>query len=120
MTCGSAGRGQFEKAGGDLTIEGDGPYGKSTLAFTENGSWVNAANVTIKGVGKMTIANPDALGPKARLDLAFTSSLEIASGVTVTVAGLTIGGIEKAPGTYAFGDGMLVVPGPPGMRISIR
>ncbi len=107
-------------ASGDLTVEGDGPSGKSTLAFTENGSWVNATNITIKGVGKMTIENPNALNPKAKINLASTAALEIASGVTVNVAGLTVGGVERAPGKYTFGSGTLVIPGPMGMRISIR
>ena len=96
-------------ARGNLTVEGDGQYGKSTLAFYENGSWANATNVTVKGTGKITIANPNALGRKANLSLASNSSLEIASGVTVTVRTLTVGGAQKPNGDYTFGSGTLRV-----------
>ena len=105
-------------ARGNLTVEGDGQYGKSTLAFYENGSWANATNVTVKGTGKITIANPNALGKKTNLSLASNSSLEIASGVTVTVRTLMVGGVQKPDGNYTFGSGTLRVF-KPGMVVKI-
>ena len=61
------------------------------------------------GPGKITIANPNALGKKTNLSLASNSSLEIASGVTVTVRTLTVGGAQKPNGDYTFGSGTLRV-----------
>ncbi len=81
-------------ATGDLTVLGNGSGGATSaiLQFTENGSWANSTNVTVMGVGKITIANPNALGRRANVNLASNSSLEIASGVTVNVKTLTVGG----------------------------
>jgi len=106
-------------ARGNLTVEGDGQYGSSTLAFYENGSWANATNVTVKRSGKITIANPNALGKKTNLSLASNSSLEISSGVTVTVRTLTVGGVQKPNGNYTFGSGTLRVF-KPGFVVSAR
>ena len=104
---------------GNLTVEGNGQYRTSTLAFYENGSWANATNVTVKGDGKITIANPNALGKRANVNLAANSSLEIASGVTVQVRTLTVGGVQKPNGDYTFGSGTLRVF-KPGTRLIIR
>ena len=105
---------------GSLTVEGDGQYGRSTLAFYENGSWANATNVTVKRSGKITIANPNALGRRANVNLASNSSLEISSGVTVTIKTLTIGGVQKPRGSYTFGDGTLFVTHPCGLQVRVR
>jgi hypothetical protein len=107
-------------ARGNLTIEGDGQYRKSTLAFYENGSWANATNVTVKGVGKITVANSGALGRRANVNLAAMSSLELASGVEMTVRTLTVGGVQQKAGRYTFGDGDLIVTHPRGARVSVR
>ena len=109
-------------ATGDLTIEGDGTGGADSaiLQFTENGSWANSTNVTVKGVGKIKIANPNALGRKANVNLAAMSSLDISSGVTVKVRTLTIGGMLQKRGDYTFGSGTLHVSHPIGCQISIR
>ena len=101
-------------AKGDLTLDATG-----TFAFTANGSWVNAKNVTVSN-GKMTIANPNALGNKANVNLKSSSSLDISSGVTVTVRTLTVNGESKAPGDYTFGSGTLHVTGLPGLVISVK
>ena len=101
-------------AKGCLTVNQTG-----TLNFLENGSWANATNVTVKGSGKITIANPNALGWKANVNLASNSSLEIASGVTVTVRTLKVGGVEKLPGDYTFGSGTLHVS-PSGFQLRVR
>ena len=108
-------------ATGNLTVEGDGTGGASSaiLQFTENGTWANATNVTVKGVGKIKIANPNALGRKANLSLASNSSLEISSGVTVQVKTLTVGGVVKPNGDYTFGSGTLRVF-KPGLIVSIH
>jgi len=105
---------------GNLTVAGNGRYQKSTLAFYENGSWANATNVTVKGCGKITIANPNALGRRANVNLASNSSLEIASGVTVNVRTLTVGGVLQKRGDYSFGSGTLRVSHPRGFQLSIR
>ena len=106
---------------GNLTIEGDGTGGASSaiLQFTENGSWANARNVTVRGVGKIKIANPNALGKRANVSLASNSSLEISSGVTVQVRTLTVGGVVKPNGDYTFGSGTLRVF-KPGLIVSIH
>ena len=102
-------------AKGNLTVQG----GTSTLHFLENGSWANATNVTVKGTGKITIANPNALGRKANVNLASNSSLEIASGVTNTVRTLTVGGVQQPYGYYTFGSGTLHVS-PNGFQMRVR
>jgi len=107
-------------AAGNLTVNGDGPNQSSTLAFLSNGSWANATNVTVKGSGKITIANPNAFGSKANVNLATNSSLEIASGVTVTVKTLTVGGVQKPAGNYTFGSGTLSVSRPRGFMMSVQ
>ena len=107
-------------ARGNLTVEGDGQYRESTLAFYENGSWANATNVTVKGVGKITVANSGALGRSANVNLAAMSSLELASGVEMTVRTLTVGGVQQKAGRYTFGDGDLIVTHPRGARVSVR
>ena len=105
---------------GDLTINGDGANQSSTLAFQTNGSWANATNVTVKGAGKITIANSDALGSNANVNLASSSSLEIASGVTVNVRTLTVGGVQRPAGNYTFGSGTLHVSRPLGFMMSVQ
>ena len=102
---------------GDLTIAGNNA--PSELWFMENGSWAHATNVTVNGVGKMKIANPNALGKRANLSLASNSSLEIASGVTVQVRTLTVGGVQKPNGDYTFGSGTLRVF-KPGTVVSVK
>ena len=103
-------------ATGDLIINGTG-----TLAFQENGSWANAANVAVNSTtGKITIANPNALGRKTNVSLKSNSSLEIASGVTVTVNTLTVGGVQKPAGNYTFGSGTLSVLRPRGFMLSVQ
>ena len=102
-------------AKGNLTVRG----GTSTLHFLENGSWANATNVTVTGSGKITIANANALGKRANVNLAANSSLEIASGVTNTVRTLTVGGVQQPDGYYMFGSGTLRVF-KPGTRMIIR
>ena len=86
----------------------------------ENGSWANATNVTGKGVGKIKIDNSNALGGKANVNLASNSSLEIASGVTVSVRTLTVGGVQKTAGNYTFGSGTLHVSRPRGFMLSVQ
>jgi hypothetical protein len=53
------------------------------------------------------------------VNLAANSSLEIASGVTVQVRTLTVGGVQKPNGDYTFGSGTLRVF-KPGTRLIIR
>lgn len=102
-------------ATGDLTLSDQG-----TLAFLENGSWANATNVTVSGTGKITIANPNALGRRANVNLKSNSSLEIASGVTVCVKTLTVGGVQQRRGDYTFGSGTLRVSHPCGFQLRLR
>ena len=111
--------GQAMTATGDLIVEGNGGS-TANLHFKENGSWANATNIMVKGNGKITIANPDAFGKQANVDLASNSSLEIASGVKVCVRTLTVGGMQKPGGDYRFGDGILSVTSPSGFVLSIR
>ena len=98
-------------AKGNLIIKGNGPGGANSaiLNFMSDGSWANATNVVVEGVGKIKIANPNALGKKTNLSLASNSSLEISSGVAVTVRTLTVGGVQKPNGNYMFGSGTLRV-----------
>ena len=109
-------------AKGNLTIKGNGTGGANSaiLNFMENGSWANATNVVVEGVGKIKIANPNALGKKANVNLASNSSLEIASGLTVCVKTLTIGGVKRPAGNYTFGSGTLSVSHPRGFMLSIK
>ena len=109
-------------ATGDLVILGNGGGGANSaiLNFMENGSWANATNVMVQGVGKMKIANPNALGRKANVYLASNSSLEISSGVTVNVRTLTINGVQQPRGDYTFGSGTLHVSHPCGFQMSVK
>lgn len=93
---------------------------QGTLAFLENGSWANATNVTVSGNGKITIANPNALGRRTNVNLKSNSSLEIASGVTVNVKTLTVSGVLQHRGDYTFGSGTLHVSHPCGFQLSIK
>ncbi len=102
-------------AKGDLILSDQG-----TLAFYENGSWANATNVTVSGNGKITIANSNALGRRANVNLKSNSSLEIASGVTVNVKTLTVGGVQQPRGDYTFGSGTLRVTHPRGFILSVQ
>lgn len=102
-------------ATGGLVLDASG-----TLAFAESGSWANATNVTVRGNGKITIANPNALGRRANVNLKSNSSLEIASGVTVNVKTLTVGGVLQHRGDYTFGSGTLRVTHPCGFQLSIK
>ena len=104
-------------AEGSITV--DGSSSSHSLAFTENGSWRNATDVIVKNAAKVTVANPRAFGRDTNIILASPSSLEIASGVTVRVLSLTIGGVERPAGTYQFGEGWLNVGGR-GLQIIFR
>ena len=108
-------------ATGNLIVEGNGGGGATSaiLQFTENGTWANATNVVVEGVGKIKIANSNALGRKANVNLAANSSLEIDSGLTVCVKTLTVGGVQKPAGNYTFGSGTLSVSHPRGFVLSI-
>lgn len=107
-------------AAGNLTVQGTGTQ-YSRLEFTENGSWPNATNVMVGGSsGKIAIANPNALGRRANVDLYSNSSLEIASGVTVNVRTLTVGGVQQPRGDYTFGSGTLRVSHPCGFQMCVR
>ena len=70
--------------------------------------------------GKIAIANPNALGRRANVDLYSNSSLEIASGVTVNVRTLTVGGVQQPRGDYTFGSGTLRVSHPCGFQMCVR
>ena len=106
-------------ATGDLTVRGNGT-GQADLNFLSNGSWANATNVVVEGRGKIKIANPNALGRKANVNLKSNSSLEIASGVTVNVKTLTVGGVQQPRGDYTFGSGTLRVTHPCGLILSVQ
>ena len=109
-------------AKGDLIIKGNGNGGANSaiLNFMSDGSWANATNVVVDGVGKIKIANPNALGRTANVSLASNSSLEIESGVTVNVRTLTVGGAQKPRGDYTFGSGTLHVSHPHGFELRVR
>ena len=102
------------------TAKGGITVNAGTLAFTENGSWANATNVTVKGSAKITIANANAFRGKADVNLAANSSLEIASGLTVNVRTLTIGGVQQPRGDYTFGSGTLHVSRPCGFILCVH
>ena len=106
-------------ATGDLIIKGNGT-GDANLNFLSNGSWANATNVVVEGVGKIKIANPNALGRKANVSLKSNSSLSISSGVTVCVRTLTINGVQQPRGDYTFGSGTLRVTHPCGLILSVQ
>ena len=101
------------------TAKGGVTVNAGTLAFSENGSWANATNVTVKGSAKITIANAGALGKKTKVSLAANSSLEIASGLMVTVRSLTVGGVKMPDDDYTFGSGTLRVINP-GLQLIFR
>ena len=101
------------------TARGGITVNAGTLAFSANGSWANATNVTVNGSAKITIANAGALGKKTKVSLAANSSLEIASGLMVTVRSLTVGGVKMPDDDYTFGSGTLRVINP-GLILSFR
>ena len=102
------------------TAKGGITVNAGTLAFTENGSWANATNVTVKGSAKITVASAGALGRKANVNLASASSLNIAQDVTVQVRTLTVGGVQQRRGDYTFGSGTLHVSHPCGFILSVH
>jgi hypothetical protein len=102
------------------TAKGGITVNAGTLAFSEYGSWENATNVTVNGSAKITIANANALGRKAEVNLAANSSLEIVSGLMVNVRTLTVGGVQMSRGDYVFGGGTLRVSHPCGFLFSVR
>ena len=73
----------------------------------------------MNGSAKMTIAESGVFHRTANMSLASETSLDIASGVAMRVASLTIGGVEMPFGDYRFGSGTLSV-GPVAMRIIVR
>ena len=90
------------------------------LAWTQVGGEIRFVETMMtKGSGKITIANHNALGRRANVNLASNSSLEIASGVTNTVRTLTVGGVQQPDGYYTFGSGTLRVF-KPATRLIIR
>ena len=102
-----------------MTAEGTLSVSGGTLALAAGGSWRGATEVAVSGGGKLTVAEPRALGKQAALELESSASLEIASGVTVRVDSLTVGGVAWANGSYPFGSGTLAV-GKKGMVVSFR
>ena len=106
-------------AEGSVSVDSGSSGGSHSLAFTANGSWRNATDVIVKNAAKVTVANPHAFGRDTNIILASASSLEIASGVTVRVSSLTIGGVEQPTGAYQFGEGWLHVGGR-GLQIIFR
>ena len=101
------------------TAKGGITVNAGTLAFTENGSWNNATDVTVNGSAKITIAKSGVFHRAANMSLATVASLDLASGVAMRVASLKIGGAEMPYGDYQFGSGTLSV-GPVSMRIIVR
>ena len=101
------------------TAKGGITVNAGTLAFTENGSWDNATNVTVNGSAKITIAKSGVFHRAANMSLATVASLDLASGVAMRVASLKIDGAEMPFGDYQFGSGTLSV-GPVAMRIIVR
>ena len=115
----AVGKGKTLTISDAMTAEGTLSVSGGTLALAAGGSWRGATEVTVSGGGKLTVAEPRALGKQAALALESAASLEIASGVTVRVDGLTVGGVARANGSYMFGSGTLAV-GRKGMVISFR
>lgn len=105
--------GNAMSATGSLTVSG------GTLAFTADGAWSGATDVTVGTKGKITVANPRTFGRKANLVLASVASLEVASGVTVRAGSLSVGGMQYAPGPHQFGEGSVLV-GTPGAMLIFR
>ena len=102
------------------TAKGCITVNEGTLAFTGDGSWANATNVTVNGSAKITIANANAFRGWANVNLAKASSLEIASGLMVKARTLTIDGVQQPRGDYAFGSGTLRVSRPCGLIFSVH
>jgi len=102
-----------------MTAKGDLSVNSGILTFEDGGSWRNAENIDVNGSAKMTIAESGVFHRTANMSLASETSLDIASGVAMRVASLTIGGVEMPFGDYRFGSGTLSV-GPVAMRIIVR
>ena len=102
-----------------MTAKGDLSVNSGILTFEDGGSWRNAENIDVNGSAKMTIAKSGVFHRTANMSLASETSLDIASGVAMRVASLTIGGVEMPFGDYRFGSGTLSV-GPVAMRIIVR
>ena len=102
-----------------MTAEGGVAVNSGTLAFTSSGSWRNATSISASGGGRLTVAGPRAFGRNVDVALESDSSLEIASGVTLRAKSLSVGGVKRSNGKYAFGDGWLLV-GPQGMLFILK
>ncbi|MBR4651855.1 MAG: hypothetical protein IKO72_00710 [Kiritimatiellae bacterium] len=103
----------------EMTASGDLTVNAGTLAFTADGSWRSVGNVAVNGSAKLTVAAARTFNGNMNLTLASSSSLEIAQGVRMRVATLTVGGILYTNGKFSFGDGEVVV-GRAGMTMSVR
>ncbi len=126
IECAIAGTAGLEKAGpGALTLAAANTYGGGT---TVSAGILTAGGAGTLGTGNLTVANGavcqlnnpgGALAPTAQVILIGNGRLNIGSGVTEKVAGLTVNGTALPPGNYRAvthprfiaGAGVLTVAG---------
>ena len=102
-----------------MTAMGDLTVNAGKLTFADGGSWRGAENIEVNGTAKISVGHSGVFHRTASMSLASETSLEIASGVSMRVVSLNIGGVEMPAGDYVFGSGTLSV-GPVGMRVIVR
>ena len=102
-----------------MTATGDLTVNAGKLTFVDGGSWRGAENIEVNGAAKISIGHSGVFHRTASMSLASETSLEIASGVSMRVVSLNVGGVQMPVGDYVFGGGTLSV-GPVGMRVIVR
>ena len=116
--------------GGDLSVDfsgsktttleypssarGDISVNSGTLAFTGNGSWRNAENLSVANGAMVSIVSGSTFGRMTGVRLGGNGALAISPGesgavVTQTVGFLMVDGVAKEHGFYEMGDGILEV-----------
>ena len=103
------------------------------FAFTPNGTWAGATNVTVRASGELVISRSDTFGRKVALELSGEGRIVLGEGVAQPVAKMTINGLQCSGGTWGSsasgakniddgrfsGTGVLVVR-PVGLRVIVR
>ena len=105
---------RMQATGGDLFVTG------GTLAFTANGSLASVTNVSVSGASSvLSVASRDNLPllKAAPLSLSDGGKVEIAEGVSLRVASLTIDGNPVSAGIYTAATLGDVVSGGGSLRV---
>ena len=70
------------------------------FAFTPNGTWAGATNVTVSGSGELSLSRSDTFARKVTLALSDAGRIALGEGVAQPVARMTMDGLQSAGGTW--------------------